>query len=160
MLQAKTPARDDFRETEKYYTIGGRQLYQTTLSPLQWMHMMLVIEAIAKKMSEKKVDMPDMASTDSLDITFMLSFLEVEMPDHLVRLCNIVLRDPQSRRPLYASPPSGMMSWDDFERIDLATLVEVVADFFTFNDLSNVVSAIEKANLRALRLGVASIGRS
>lgn len=159
MFKRQEPAQETFRDTEKYYTIAGRQFYQTTLSPLQWMHMMLVIEAIAKKMSEKKVDTPDLSGATNLDITFMLSFLEVEMPDHLVRLCNIVLRDPQSRRPLYASP-AAMMSWDDFERIDPATLVEVVADFFTFNDLSKVVSAIEKASLRALRLGVASIGRS
>jgi hypothetical protein len=130
----------------KTYAINGKKIIHRPLSPMQ----LIRISAIWTELEEMvkrfvKNGMPSIEQTNdgvNIDMTIvyeLLQELEKNNPAIIVRLINTIFIDAASGKPCYVD---NVLTIDDFYAIDAPTFLEVVADFFTINDVSKTYSML------------------
>ena len=136
----------------KTYTINGKRLIHRPLSPMQLIRIAALfaelqefIRAIGASANASFMVSgvePGLRNDPEVDMTYIyavLTKLESEKPELIVRLMNAVFVDADTNRPCYLTD---RLTIEDFESIDPPTFLEVVADFFTLNDASRTSSMI------------------
>ena len=121
---------EDF--TPKKYTIIGKHSIQATLSPFQQMSFSFQIVTLMKEIDDNK---PSEPPGPEFDFTPYMNILEFEAPQLLVEIANVILKNPETGKPGYYD---NYLTLQDFMNLDPKTTLEVVADFFTINDVANL----------------------
>lgn len=124
--------------TEKSYKVEGAEFIQRPLGTFQLMRLALVAEELSEELKKAFTKIVVDGEAD-VDITALLMYFE-KNPSLLARLLEVVMIDVKTNKPVY-------LSGDEVKAplvkiINSAeTFLEVVADFFTFNDLSRIASS-------------------
>lgn len=140
---------------ERAYSINRKPCIQRPLSPFQLMRLSDVLKKIGVVLKQRGIEINLSKDFDGeVNLTPYVEALE-DRPELLAALLNVIIRNPEDNRPGYKN---NYLNADDFEAINPVTLVEVVADFFTLNDvmkLLHVVSQVSgKINSMMVSLGI------
>lgn len=139
--------------TEKSYKIDGAEYLQRPLGTFQLMRLALVAEDLSADLKKAFTKIVVDGEAD-VDITALLMYFE-EHPELLARLLEVVMIDVKTNKPVY-------LCGDEVKAplvkiINSAeTFLEVVADFFTFNDLYQIASSLSRIKTMSLTLFQAS----
>ncbi len=128
---------------DRIYTINGKRVLQRPMSPLQVIRVTTILAKI-QDVCAVHVKSKLEASGDTLDLSVVIeyvNYLDFERRDLVEALINAILIDPDTYETCDYRGRQ-MLTYDDFKTIAPKLLLEMIADFFSLNDVLNVFAVL------------------